>query len=91
MSAGKVVIGSKSGGMAEILEDEVSGLLVDPKNHFQIIKQVSRLVENSGLIESLGKKARERISCVYNSGSIIPNQIEIYQALIENFKERLKK
>ena len=87
MSAGKAVIGSSSGGMAEIIESEVSGFLVNPKNHFQIIKQVSRLIENSGLIASFGKKARERIISIYNSNCIIPSQIEIYQALIENSKE----
>lgn len=82
MSAGKAVIGSRNGGMAEIIEDGVSGLLVNPNNPSQIVEKVSLLVENPSLRLKLGQKGRERILSSLNIEKITPQQIKIYQDVI---------
>lgn len=83
MAAGKPVIATNNGGMAELIEDGISGLLVDPKNVKQLIQRTIALIENKELRLSLGSIARKRILNTYNEDKIIPQQISIYQKVIE--------
>ena len=85
MAAGKAVIGSNAGGMAEIMS-EGSGLLVDPHSPRQIAKQLLRILENNELRLSLGKQARARILNNYSAQSIIPLQIKCYEKAIAETK-----
>lgn len=83
MAAGKPVIATNNGGMAELIEDGISGLLVNPKNVKQLIQKTIALIENNDLRLSLGKNARNRILSTYNVDKIIPQQIGIYQKVID--------
>ena len=83
MAAGKAVIGSRSGGMAEIIEEDVSGLLVSPNNPKQIIEAVTMLVESREKRVELGINARKRILETYSAKKIIPMQIKAYQQVID--------
>lgn len=49
MSDGRAVIGSKNGGMAEMLGNEECGLLVDPNSPKTIIAALEKLIENPEL------------------------------------------
>lgn len=84
MAAGKAVIGSNSGGMAEIIENGISGLLVEPNNPKDIVKKISILLENPELRFKIGVNARKRILNNYSSEIIIPKQIGIYSEVIKN-------
>ncbi|MFP5042390.1 glycosyltransferase family 4 protein [Parasediminibacterium sp. JCM 36343] len=91
MAAGKAVIGSNSGGMAEIIENVVSGLLVDAKSHRQIIEKVGQLIENPALRVSMGTNGRKQIIDKYSASTIVPLQISMYQQVINKFKNDTKK
>ncbi len=58
--AGKPVIGAKSGGISEAIEDGVSGLLVEPRNNDDIAKAVIRLTRDISLRKKLGRQGRAR-------------------------------
>ena len=83
MAAGKSVIGSRNGGMAEIIEEGVSGLLVDSEDYRQIIEKVSLLVESDIKRISLGENARKRILNQYAASKNIPIQLKAYQQVID--------
>jgi len=83
MAAGKAVIGSRSGGMAEIIEDGISGLLVDPNNATQIVDKISLLVKNQRLIYKMGENGRKRILNEYTAAKNIPLLINAYTRAIE--------
>lgn len=57
MSSGLVVIGSRSGGIVEIVEDGVTGLLVDEKNPQQIREAINRVFSDAELSNTLSKNA----------------------------------
>jgi glycosyltransferase involved in cell wall biosynthesis len=61
MALGKPIIASDVGGVREILEDRVTGLLVEPNRPDRITEMVLDLFENRGLSEQIGKKAKERL------------------------------
>ena len=83
MAAGKAVIGSRSGGMAEIIEDGLSGLLLDPNNAAQIVDKISLLVNNQSMIANMGENGRKRILNEYSAAKNIPLLINTYNKAIE--------
>lgn len=58
--AGKPVIAGRSGGVADAVENNVNGLLIDPKNSEEITTAILSLVENKNLREKIGEQGRER-------------------------------
>lgn len=77
MSAGKAIVASKEGGMRDMLEQPVAGLLIDPLNHREIADAVIRLLNDKALRVELGKAAREKIVQAYSSeriGSLMEKQ-----------------
>ena len=83
MSAGKPVIGSRNGGMSEIIEDGVTGLLVDPESHQQIIDKISLIAEDKQKRKLIGEYARKKILNQYSSIRNVPIQIQAYQQVID--------
>lgn len=60
MSLGKAVVATAVGGVPEILEDEVSGLLVPPADEDALADALGRLLADPALRARLGAAARAR-------------------------------
>jgi len=60
-ACGVPVIGTRVGGIPDVIDDEASGLLIEPKNSEDIEKALIRLLKNEELRERLMKVAFERI------------------------------
>jgi glycosyltransferase involved in cell wall biosynthesis/peptidoglycan/xylan/chitin deacetylase (PgdA/CDA1 family) len=61
MSAGLPVVASAISGIPELVEDEVSGLLVPPRDAPAIARALRRLAADPALRERLGRAARDRV------------------------------
>ena len=57
---GLPVIATRRGGLPEIVEQEVNGLLVEAENPTEIAAALCRLIEDSPLRQSLANNARKR-------------------------------
>jgi glycosyltransferase involved in cell wall biosynthesis len=60
MAAGKPVVAARVGGVPEIVTDGVDGLLVEPGDVGGLARAMAALVEDAGLRERLGQRARAR-------------------------------
>jgi phosphatidylinositol alpha-1,6-mannosyltransferase len=60
-TAGKPVIGGRSGGVSEAVKEGVSGLLVDPLNVNEIAEAIIKLLTNEELRIKLGNQGKERV------------------------------
>ena len=60
-AAGTAVVAGRSGGIADAVEDGVSGLLVDPEDVQQIADTFARLFEDAELSNKLVAQARQRV------------------------------
>lgn len=58
MAAGRAVVASRVGGLAELIDDGVTGMLVPPKDSRQLAAAILKLAENPALVEHLGLHAR---------------------------------
>lgn len=75
MSAGKVVVGSKFGGMKDMLEEPNSGKLVNPYNEKEVTKAILEYLDNRELQQKHGKIARQKVLDSY-SHKVIGDLIE---------------
>jgi len=79
MMQGRLVIGSKIGGIAEEIGN--AGLTFEPGNATALAEQMKRVIQNPELIESLGELARERALGYY---TFQRHEIE-YRGLLRDF------
>lgn len=83
MSSGSAVIASNVGGVPEIIDDEVDGLLVQPGNPEILAKKILFLLDNESETKKLSKKAREKILGEFTS-EIMSNRTEkIYEQILK--------
>ena len=79
MSWGLPVIATPVGGIPQVVEHEVSGLLVAPGDIKDCAAQMERLLTDPSLRERLGSAARERIAADFSLSDALDRLSEIYQ------------
>lgn len=83
MSAGRGVIASNAGGMAELLSGGATGILVPPHSPKKIADALIRLLKNPLLRMEMGRKARHRVLTEYSEERIAFQQEASYLRAIE--------
>lgn len=59
-ACGKPVIGGKTGGISDAIEDGVTGLLVDPLDTEEVTDSIVKLLKDEALAKELGRNGRKR-------------------------------
>lgn len=73
MAAGKPVVASRTGGLADIVEDGVTGFLVEPGNVAELADRLDKLLGNTDLRRRIGRTAAERVGRRYDWNGLIPS------------------
>lgn len=60
-ACGTPPIGTRVGGIPDVIEDKVNGLLIEPKNSKEIAQAINWLLSDSELRERLASKGRETV------------------------------
>jgi glycosyltransferase involved in cell wall biosynthesis len=81
MAAGRPVIASDVGGLAEIVEHEATGLLVQPRDVDALAAALFRFAEDPALVEHLGLQARVAARR-FARGPSIDRVVEAYRLLV---------
>ncbi len=79
MAAECAVIATRVGGMKEIVEDEVNGLLIEPDDEWALSTAISRLLVDRSMRLKMGAAARATVIERYERGSVIDRIEELYQ------------
>lgn len=82
MSAARGVIGSRAGGMRQMLDDGAAGVLVDPNSPAHLAKSILALLDDPQRRIELGIRARARVLSEYNAQHIGKLQEESYARAI---------
>ena len=80
MMFGKPVIGCRAGGMTEVVEEGVSGLLAEPGDESSLHACLERLVGDAELRARLGANARARFFARFSEGKMVRNVLAILSA-----------
>jgi len=83
---GKPVICSRIGGLPEIVEDGVTGLLFQPGNAHDLQAKVRYLWERPELCKKLGQAGREKALCEYSAPKYYKNLMATYEKAIQLVK-----
>lgn len=82
MMRGRLVIAADIGGLSEVVAD--AGLKFPPGNGEALAGAMRSVLRDPALVESLGRKARERAECVFNRRKMIEEHAATYRALVRN-------
>lgn len=82
MAAGRAIVGSRAGGMADMLNTDAVGRLVAPGSPSGIAGGVNELLGDPALRDEIGEAARRRLLREYNADRIGALQEESYRRAI---------
>ncbi len=83
-ACGKCVIASNRGGIPELIEDGVNGLLFDPFKPGELKDKMQYLINNPQIIAEFGRNGFEKINKFNNRELYISKLLEIYSKQIKN-------
>lgn len=81
MAMGRPVVATRVGGLAEVVVDRETGLLVPPGDLFALQKAIQCLLANPVLREHMGVKAKQR-AIQFQAGTVVPRIEQIYQEVL---------
>lgn len=81
----KPVIVSNIGGLPEVVENNVTGMVVEPENEFKTSEAIEKLVLEKKLRKILGVNGRERVINLYNLNDNVDKMINIYNDLFDSY------
>ncbi len=84
MSSGKPIIGSRIGGIPELVENGQTGLLFEPGNAIQLAERMERIIGNPEEAARMGLAGREKALGLYTSD-------KHYSAIMDLYSEVLPK
>lgn len=91
MSAGRAVVCTGNGGMAELVDGGKYGLLVPPKSPREIANKVNTLLSNPQQRYEMGRLARTEGLRRFSATAVIPLQLQSYERAIEHRQEKLQR
>jgi glycosyltransferase involved in cell wall biosynthesis len=80
---GKPVIGSRIGGIPELVENGETGLTFEPRNSSDLKEKIKILTENKTLIVKMGKNARRVVEEKLNPEKHYKDLLTIYEKVIQ--------
>jgi glycosyltransferase involved in cell wall biosynthesis len=84
MAAGRAIVSSDQGGMPELIQHGVNGLLAKSESPESFSKQIEALILDEQLRRRLGSEARRTIEQRYTDDRIARMTIEVYQRCLKN-------
>lgn len=84
MACGKPVISTKVGAIPDIVENEKTGLLVEPKNPKQLADAILKLANDEKLRKRLGEEGMKKAKEKYDWNIIVEEYLNAYEQLIKN-------
>lgn len=85
MACEKMLVGTRVGGIPDIIINDYNGFLVKPKNYQDISNTLSSIIENKRRILDWGINSRNKIENEFSWSNISQKTLEVYKSCI-NYK-----
>jgi glycosyltransferase involved in cell wall biosynthesis len=73
------IIATNVGGVPEIIENEKTGLLINPANPDEITKAIKKLINNPGLAKTLAQNAHQKILQEFSFEKMLQRTLATYE------------
>ncbi|MDP8909468.1 MAG: glycosyltransferase family 4 protein [Chloroflexota bacterium] len=90
MAMGKPVIAARSGGLPEVVIDDVTGLLVEPGDVEDLRHALVRLMSDRELRERLGQASARRAERHFSADAVVPRFERLYARTIARSRARAR-
>jgi len=82
MASGLPVVATRVGGNPELIDENVTGLLVPSNNSTEMAKALSVYINDIALAQKHGKLGRQRVQALFSMDKMIENYTKVYDSLI---------
>ena len=82
ISAGCCAIGSRAGGIVEIIQDKQTGLLFEPGDYQELAEKIARVVENPELRIQLVKEGQKLVRENFSLSQLAQDLLNAYQEVL---------
>ena len=79
---GRPVVAARSGGLMEVVEDGVSGILFEKNDHRDLARTLKRLAMNKALRKSMGSAGYRRATELFSMNRFVKQHVELYKQLM---------
>lgn len=76
-------VATRVGGIPEVVEEDISGLLVNSLDVLQLAGAVERMIQNIALRADLGRAAKQRAQ-KFSADQIVPQYETLYRRVLES-------
>ncbi|GIZ07488.1 glycosyltransferase family 4 protein [Flavobacterium sp. UMI-01] len=83
MAMEKAIVASNIGWAADVIDDNVNGFLVHPKNHVEYASKINILLSNSQMRTEFGVAARAKVMRKFSIAVVAQQSLAFYQSLIQ--------
>jgi N-acetyl-alpha-D-glucosaminyl L-malate synthase BshA len=84
MACAKPVIGTKVGGLKEVIEGGRTGVLVEPGNYLQLARAIIQVLEDKSYARRLGENGRRKVEAEFDWKKIARRTLSLYSEVLEN-------
>ena len=88
MASARPVIGSRIGGIPELILENETGLLFDPGDTNELSEKIVQLLLNPERAEMMGRLGRERVEKEFSAQKHIEKILDLYHKFIKSKEER---
>lgn len=88
MAAGRPVVASGVGGIPELVQDRMTGLLVPPGDAQKLAEAIARLLSEPSLMETMGAVARKKVQRDLSMEQMADKNEDFYYELLANPPEK---
>jgi glycosyltransferase involved in cell wall biosynthesis len=88
MAAGRAVVASAVGGLAEAVLDRRTGLLVPAENPAALAAALAELLSDASLRDALGRAGPRRVAESFSAEQMVESYARLYESVLREWKER---
>lgn len=81
MACARPVVGSRFGGISEVIADGETGFLAEPENAADFADKIGRLLDDANLRERFGECGRERVLKLFTWDAVTERVLDAYRTL----------
>jgi glycosyltransferase involved in cell wall biosynthesis len=83
MAMEKPVVGTRVGGIPDLIEQGVNGYLVSPGNEKELASAVLKILEDKDLAREMGQAGRNKMTDRFSAESMVRSIEEVYSELLK--------
>lgn len=83
MAMQKAIVASNIGWATDVIDDEVNGFLVNPKNHLAYASKINILLSNAQMRQQFGFSARDKVIQKFSISVVAQQSLVFYKSLIK--------